>query len=58
MPSTPILLAKKVGELCAECPVYGKTWFCPPFDFDVDEFLGRYDYAYLFAAKITHDELI
>lgn len=25
---------ERIHGYCLECPVYGKTWSCPPFDFD------------------------
>lgn len=28
---------------CKECHNYGSCWACPPFDFDVDELLNKYD---------------
>jgi predicted metal-binding protein len=47
---------KKVMDLCAACPIYGKNWSCPPFYFDVNEFLSRFNYGYLFGVKMIHDE--
>lgn len=26
-------------ELCKQCTNYGKSWGCPPFDFDTESFL-------------------
>lgn len=25
---------ERIGSFCLQCPGYGKTWSCPPFDFD------------------------
>ena len=25
---------ERIGAFCQQCPGYGKTWSCPPFDFD------------------------
>lgn len=25
---------ERIGQYCLECPGYGKSWGCPPFDFD------------------------
>ena len=27
---------------CKQCPYYGVTWACPPFDFDPIEYLKKY----------------
>lgn len=43
----------KFIELCRQCPNYGNSWGCPPFDFDTTEFLLRYKYAHLIATKLT-----
>ncbi len=40
-------------KLCKVCPNYGKSWGCPPFDFDTESFLRQYCYAHLMATKIT-----
>ncbi|MDR3255168.1 MAG: DUF2284 domain-containing protein [Synergistaceae bacterium] len=48
--------AGDIFELCAACPIFAKNWSCPPFEFDVDEFLGRFNHVYLFGIKMTHDE--
>jgi predicted metal-binding protein len=46
--------ADRVMSYCAACPIFGKNWSCPPFDFDVDGLLARYDYAYIFGIKMIH----
>lgn len=43
-------------ELCRQCPNYGNSWGCPPFDFDTGDFLRQYKYAHLIATKIIPDE--
>lgn len=43
-------------ELCKACPNYGKSWGCPPFGFDTDALLRRYDRVRLFATKIVPDQ--
>ena len=30
---------KRFVEFCKQCPNYGNSWGCPPFDFDTGEFL-------------------
>lgn len=39
-------------ELCKQCPNYGNSWGCPPFDFDTGDFLRQYRYAHIMATKI------
>lgn len=34
--------AEACMEACRECPNFGRTWACPPFDFDVMERISRY----------------
>jgi predicted metal-binding protein len=48
--------ADRVMSYCAACPVFGRNWSCPPFSFDVGEFLGRFDFAYIFGVKMVHGE--
>lgn len=43
-------------EACRKCPNYGASWGCPPFDFDVCEFLSKYTKVRIFAYKITPPE--
>jgi predicted metal-binding protein len=42
-----------VGGYCRECENYGRSWGCPPFDFDVEERLRQYNNVLLIATKIT-----
>ena len=44
--------ADRVGELCRACDNYGKSWCCPPFDFDVEQRLRNYDTVDIFATRI------
>jgi predicted metal-binding protein len=32
----------KFLEACRHCPIYGKNWACPPFDFDPLDFWAQY----------------
>ncbi len=43
-------------ELCKQCTNYGKSWGCPPFDFDTEAFLRQYKYAHLMATKIIPED--
>ena len=47
---------KRFVEFCKQCPNYGNSWGCPPFDFDTGEFLRQYEYDQLMATKIITDE--
>lgn len=39
-------------EYCKVCGQYGTCWACPPFDFDTDRYLARYENILLVAVKI------
>lgn len=44
---------------CGECPNFGKTWSCPPYDFDPMDIWKQYSRFYLYAIKtITPPELL
>lgn len=45
--------AERFGACCRACPNYGRSWGCPPFDYDVAERIGRYRSVLLVATKIT-----
>ena len=45
--------AERFEGCCRTCPNYGRSWGCPPFDFDVEEYLTRYSRALLIATKIV-----
>lgn len=38
---------------CQDCPNFGQTWSCPPFDFDPMELWERYEGLLLFVYKVT-----
>lgn len=48
--------AARFDACCRACPNYGRSWGCPPFDYDVGELLGRYRRVLLVATKITPEE--
>ena len=43
-------------EYCRQCPMYGKTWACPPYGFDMEEYLHGYRFATIIMARITPAE--
>ena len=47
------------NECCSKCPNYGKTWSCPPYDFDPLDIWKQYK-TFLISAKkvITPPELL
>jgi predicted metal-binding protein len=47
---------EEVSGYCHECENFGKSWGCPPFDFDVEERLRQYKDVLLIATKITPKE--
>lgn len=47
---------KQLAEAgCNQCPRFGTTWACPPFDFDVEERLHHYKYIRLIACSFHTD---
>ena len=48
--------AERIGGYCRECPNFGRSWGCPPFGFDVEEYLSGYASALLVATKIVPEE--
>lgn len=44
--------AEVFAGYCMECPNYGKSWGCPPFDFDIEERLRQYDNVLLVVTQI------
>ena len=48
--------AERFEGCCRACPNYGCSWGCPPFDFDVEEYLNRYSRALLIATKIAPEQ--
>lgn len=45
--------AERCAASCRSCPNFGRTWACPPFDFDVDDYLAGYRTALIIVTKIT-----
>ena len=43
-------------ECCKKCPHYGKSWSCPPYDFDVLEYWRKYRTFDLVAIKILFED--
>lgn len=48
--------AERFIGYCRECPNFGHSWGCPPFEYDVEQLLSRYRTALLVATKITPAE--
>ena len=44
---------ERIGNYCLACPNYGRSWACPPFEFNVEEYLSGYRTALIFATKVT-----
>lgn len=45
--------AERIAAYCRACPNYGRSWACPPFGFDMDDYLAGYRTALIIATKIT-----
>jgi len=45
--------AERFVQFCRECPNFGRSWACPPFNFNEDEYLSQWDSALLVATKIV-----
>ncbi len=44
---------------CQQCNKYDICWSCPPFDFDTNEYLLQYHFAYIIGTKIIfHPDFI
>ncbi len=43
-------------KYCRQCSRYGKTYSCPPFDFDTDEYISGYRDVYIIGTKVVFDE--
>lgn len=52
--------AEKFIAFCRQCRRYNTYWACPPFTFNVDQYLSRYETALIVGTKITslHPEKI
>lgn len=46
----------RFARCCAECSGYGKTWACPPYDFDRESVWADYNSIILRAKKIVIPE--
>ena len=47
---------EKFLRLCQQCSKFGKSWTCPPCEFDVKAFVDRFKYAHILGSKMTFDE--
>lgn len=45
--------ARRFAVCCRACPNYGRSWACPPFEFNVEEYLSGYRTALIIATKVT-----
>lgn len=43
-------------ELCKKCTNYGKLWSCPPYSFNLDDYLDEYKYAYVIGTRMIFSE--
>ena len=44
--------AEKFIGFCKQCTRYNTYWACPPFSFNVDEYLSQYSTAFLIGTKL------
>lgn len=44
--------AERVGGYCLTCNRYGKCWACPPYSFDVKEYLAQYSTITIYVSKL------
>lgn len=42
--------------MCRECPNFGKSWVCPPLEFDSTGVLGQYGKVHLMVTKIIPED--
>lgn len=47
---------ERVLEACKSCPRYSTTWACPPFSYDVTEFLKSYSTIRIITYSFTLDK--
>ncbi len=47
---------ERIRQYCLQCPGYGKTWNCPPFDFDPRAVSDGFKTVILMATTIEFDE--
>lgn len=44
--------AERVGGYCLTCNRYGNCWACPPYSFDVKEYLAQYSTITIYVSKL------
>ena len=44
---------EKFLRLCQQCSKFGKSWTCPPCEFDVKAFVDRFKYAHILGSKMS-----
>lgn len=49
---------ERFHELCKQCNKYGALWSCPPYKFDVDDYINKYKYVHLIGTKILLSDRI
>ena len=49
---------ERMASMCGECPSFGKSWGCPPHDFNVASFSDGYTTVELMATIIEFDEQV
>ena len=47
---------ERIGAYCLQCPGYGKSWGCPPFDFDLHTVSDGFKTVRLMGTTIEFDE--
>ena len=47
---------ERFRKFCTTCTQYGKSWGCPPFDFDEEDYISGYDRALIVLTKITPED--
>ena len=48
--------AERFMGFCRACRNFGHSWACPPFGFEVDEYLAGYETTLIVATRITPEE--
>lgn len=47
--------APRFAECCRQCPGYGKSWVCPPFNYDPADRLRQFRFITLLMARVAVD---
>lgn len=47
---------ERIRQFCLQCPGYGKSWSCPPFDFDPKSVTNAFSSVILICTVIEFDE--